>query len=118
MEDSAVENTEDFTISISSDDSAVQFGISVATIFISDDEDSRSSLLTCMHVIYGVCFYPILTAVTVGFTESTNSVTESDVTTTLECVVTVAGQLERDLAININTDDDTATGQWFLSGWH
>ena len=48
---------------------------------------------------------------TVGFTELTNSVDESDENTTLECIVTVTGQLERDLLIDINTEDDTATGQ-------
>ena len=48
---------------------------------------------------------------TVGFTELTNSVDESDENTTLECIVTVTGQLERDLLMDINTEDDTATGQ-------
>lgn len=60
--------------------------------------------------------YTNLTAVTVGFTELTNSVDETDETTTLECTVTVTGQLERDLLININTENGTATGQWFTSG--
>jgi len=55
--------------------------------------------------------YTILTAVTVGFTELTNSVDESDENTTLECTVTVTGQLERGLLIDISTEDDTATGQ-------
>ena len=56
INDSAVENSEDFTISISSDDNAVQFGVSVATIVILDDGDSTLSLLTCMCVIYWSMF--------------------------------------------------------------
>lgn len=60
-----------------------------------------------------ICVYTNLTAVTVGFTEMTYSGDESDVTTTLECVVTMTGQLERELLVDISTEDGTATGWCF-----
>ena len=47
---------------------------------------------------------------TLGFTEMIYSGDESDVTTTLECVVIMTGQLERNLLIDMNTEDGSATG--------
>ena len=68
---------------------------------------------TCVFYasIYG---YTNPTAVTVGFTEMTYSGDELDETTTLECIVIMIGQLERNLLIDISTEDDSATGLCFV----
>ena len=72
---------------------------------------------TCSKLPLPVSFMHLylhkITAVTIGFTEMTYSGDETDVTTTLECIVIMTGQLERNLLIDISTEDGSTTGLFF-----
>ena len=109
LEDLIVEDTESFTVSLTTNDTAVTLRLQTAAVSIRDN-DSKLQLLICTMLveILLVFFDSPFSGITIGFNQTAYSVNEGagSVNTTVSIL---DGTLDRNVFVTVFTSDATAS---------
>ena len=106
--DLVVENTEVFTLSISTTDSAVSLQLESSPVNITDDSGEEVIFVKPVEFLFHVFYHKIFIVVTAFLDEDEYTVSEAD--GALEVCVVLDGFIDREVTVNLSTVDETAIG--------
>ena len=106
--DLVVEDTEVFTLSLATMDSAVSLQLESSPVNITDDSGEEVIFVKPVEFLFHV-FYHIIFIVVTAFLDE-DGYTVSEIVGALEVCVVLDGFIDREVTVNLSTVDETAIG--------